>query len=169
MSTQTLDIISVNLWQILISLANLLILFLGLKKFLYKPVKKIIADRQAQVAQVYCEADENLKKADSMKAEYESRLAGAREEADTIVRNATQSAQIRSDAMLAEAGEQVSRMKQKAEEDIRQERRQMVDDVRGQISDLAVNIASKIVEREVKKEDHENFVEEFIKNVGDES
>ena len=47
---QSLDIISVNLWQILISLANLTILFLLLKKFLYKPVTKMLEQRQAEIA-----------------------------------------------------------------------------------------------------------------------
>ena len=42
---QTLDIISVNIWQIIISLSNLVILFLLVKKFLFKPVKSMIAKR----------------------------------------------------------------------------------------------------------------------------
>ena len=49
---QSLDIISVNLWQILISLANLLIIFTILKRFLFKPVQKVVADRQAQVESI---------------------------------------------------------------------------------------------------------------------
>ena len=169
MSTQTLEIISVNLWQILLSLANLLILFAILKKFLYKPVKQMFAQREAQVRKLYDDAEESRKAADGMKQEYETRLASARDEADTLVRNAVQSAQTRSDAIVAETGEQVSRMKQKAEEEIRQERRQMLTDVRGQISDIAVDIAQKVVGREISKEDHESFVDDFIKNVGDQS
>ena len=46
---QSLDIISINLWQILISLANLLIIFLIFKKLLFKPVQNILAARQQQV------------------------------------------------------------------------------------------------------------------------
>ena len=69
MSIQSLDIISVNLWQILISLANLLIMFLILKRFLFKPVQKMFAERKAQVERIYNEADENRSAADSMKQE----------------------------------------------------------------------------------------------------
>jgi len=53
----TLDVISVNLWQILISLANLTVLFLVLKHFLYAPVKKVLAERQRAVDEGYAEAD----------------------------------------------------------------------------------------------------------------
>ena len=58
-------------------------------------------------------------------------------------------------------------MKQKAEEEITMERKQMLMDVRSEISEIAVSIASKVVEREVQKKDHDNFVDEFIRNVGE--
>lgn len=167
MSIQSLDIISVNLWQILISLANLLIMFLILKRFLFKPVQKMFAERKAQVERIYNEADENRSAAVSMKQEYETRMATAREEADGLVRSAVQTAQRRGDAIVAEASSQASHIKQKAEEEIAQEKRQMLQDVRGEMSDLAVSIASKVVEREIKKEDHEHFVDDFIRNVGE--
>lgn len=169
MSVQSLDIISVNLWQILISLANLLIMFLILKKFLFGPVKVIVAQRQSQVDKLYGDAETDRNAAKDMKQEYEARLATAREEADGLVRNAVVTAQRKGDAIVGEASLQASRMKQKAEEEIAMERKQMLMDVRSEISDIAVSIASKVVEREVQKADHETFVDEFIRNVGEEA
>lgn len=169
MSVQSLDIISVNLWQILISLANLLIMFFILKRFLFKPVKKVVSERQQQVDKLYGDAEESRNAAAEMKREYEERLAAAREEADSLVRSAVQTAQRRSDAIVSDASSQASHIKQKAEEEIAQERRQMLLDVRGEISDIAVSIASKVVGREVNKQDHDSFVDEFIRNVGEES
>ena len=161
MSVQSLDIISVNLWQILISLANLLIITFVLKRFLFKRVQAVLTARQEQVSKIYGEAEESRNAAVSMKQEYEARLASAREEADGLVRTA--------DQILAEASGQASRLKQKAEEEIAMERRQMLTGVRKEISDLAVGIASKVVEREIQPKDHEAFVDEFIRNVGDEA
>ena len=65
---QTQDIISVNVWQILISLCNLAILFLILKKFLYQPVKKALARRQADLDAQYAKADEAHEALDAAKA-----------------------------------------------------------------------------------------------------
>ena len=166
---QSLDVISVNLWQILISLANLLVMFLILKHFLFKPVMKMMAARQAQVDKIYDDANEDRTQAADMKQEYEQRLATAREEADGLVRNAVTTAQRRGDAIVAEANSQASHIKQKAEEEIALEKKQMLMNVRSEISDMAVSIASKVVEREIQKEDHENFMDEFIRNVGEES
>ena len=164
---QFLDIISVNIWDILISFANLLIMFLILKRVLFKPVQKMFETRKKQVETIYAEADESRSAAVSMKQEYEAKMASARSEADGLVRNAVQTAQKRSNAIVAEAASQASHIKQKAEEEIAKEKQQMLQDVRGEISDIAVSIASKVVEREINAKDHQGFVDEFIRNVGE--
>ena len=51
---QSLDVISINIWHILISLCNLILLFLVVKKFLFKPVKNLLASRQAELAEGLC-------------------------------------------------------------------------------------------------------------------
>ena len=164
---QSLDIISVNIWQILISLINLLIIYRILKKFLFKPVQKVMNERQAQVDRIYGEAHQSRDQAEQMKQEYEQKLASAREEADGLVKNAVQTAQKRSDQMVSEASAQASRIKQKADEEIAQQKKKMLQDVREEISDLAVEIASKVVEREISPRDYDGFVDEFIRNVGE--
>ncbi len=164
---QSLDIISVNLWNTLLSLANLVIIFLILKKFLFKPVQRVMTERRNQVDKIYADAGESLDAAKEMKQEYEQRLASARQEADTLIKNATQTAQRRSDQIVAEANSQASHVKQKAEAEIEQQKKQMLKDVRSEISGLAVDIASKVVEREISQKDYDGFVNEFIQNVGE--
>ena len=166
---QSLDIISVNLWNTLLSLANLVIIFLILKKFLFKPVQKVMTERQNQVDKIYSDADENLSTAKELKQEYEQRLASARQEADSLIKTATQNAQRKSDQIVAEANSQASHVKQKAEAEIAQQKKQMLKDVRSEISELAVDIASKVVEREISQKDYDGFVDQFIQNVGEQS
>ncbi|MBR3015938.1 MAG: F0F1 ATP synthase subunit B [Clostridia bacterium] len=164
---QSLDIISVNLWDVLISLCNLIIIFLILKKFLFKPVQNVMKTRQAQVDKIYSDADESRASANQLKQEYETKMASARQEADTLIKNATQSAQRRGDQIVSEANSQAERVRQKAEEEISQQKKQMLQDVRSEISELAVDIASKVVAREINQKDYDGFVDEFIQNVGE--
>jgi len=164
---QSLEVISVNIWQIVISLLNLLIMFLILKKFLFKPVQKIVAERKGQVEKIYSDAEADRDKAAASRKEYEARLAAARETADTIVRDATDNARRQSDAIVAEASAESARLKQKAEEEIAREKSRMLADVRTEISELAVGIAGKVVEKELDSETYDSFVEDFIRNVGD--
>ena len=78
---QSLDIISINIWHIVISLCNLLILYLVLKKFLYQPVKKVLESRQAAIDSRYRDADDAKSEALRSKAQWEERMAAADEEA----------------------------------------------------------------------------------------
>ena len=165
---QSLDIISVNIWQILISLINLLIMFLILKKFLFHPVKKVVDARTQQVQKIYTDAEQSRNDANQMKNEYEQRLASARQEADDLIRTATQTAQRKGDQIVSDAKAQASHVKRKADEEITQQKKQMLQDVRSEISELAVDIASKVVEREINQQDYDGFVDDFIRNVGDE-
>lgn len=164
---QSLDIISVNIWNILVALLNLLLLYMILKKFLFKPVTKVMNERQAQVTAIYADAESDRQAAAEMKQEYETRMASAREEADGLVRTAVQTAQRKSDSIIADANHQAAHLKQKAENEIQLEKKQMLSDVKTEISDLAVTIASRIMEREVNAKDHAQFVDQFIENVGE--
>ena len=164
---QFLDIISVNFWSVMMSLCNLLLIYWIMKKFLFKPVQKVMNARREQVDRMYSDADESRASADQMKKEYEQRLASARQEADSMIRSATQTAQLRGDQIVEEAKAQATHEKQKAQEEIAQQKQQMLKDVRGEISDLAVSIASKVVEKEIDQKDYDGFVDDFIRNVGD--
>ena len=81
---QSLDIISVNLWNTLLSLANLVIIFLILKKFLFKPVQKVMTERQNQVEKIYSDADDNLNTAKELKQEYDQQIGKGKQDRPNI-------------------------------------------------------------------------------------
>ena len=68
-----------------------------------------------------------------------------------------------------EASSQVTAMKEKAEKDIAQEKRKAVNEIKGEIGGMAVEIAGKVIEREISEEDHAKLIDEFIENVGEAS
>ncbi|MBR4635310.1 MAG: F0F1 ATP synthase subunit B [Clostridia bacterium] len=162
---QPLDVISVNIWQIVISLCNLLILFLILKKFLYKPVRKTMAERQAAVDSVYSRADEALKKAEQDREAYELKLAGADEECSELIRTAQQNARQRSGAIISEAEDRASGMIRRAENEIELERGKATAGMKKEIADLAVQLAEKLLEREINADDHANLIDSFIEGI----
>ena len=71
--------------------------------------------------------------------------------------------------MLAEASAQAAAMKAKAESDIAQEKRKAVNEIKNEIGGMAVEIAGKVIEREISEEDHTKLIDEFISNVGEAS
>ena len=164
---QSLEIISINIWHIVISLCNLLILFLMLKKFLYKPVKKVLADRQAAIDSRYLDADKAKSEALRSKTEWENRMAAADEEAAGIVSSAVESANRQSSAILGETREKADRMMSRARAEADAERRKAEDDIRIRIADVSAAIAGKLLEREISSADHSELIDSFISEIGD--
>ena len=86
MDAEYLELISLNIWHIIATIANLLILTLILKKFLFKPVQNVLAQRKKEVETLYTGAEEAKAQAESDKKLYSEKLRGAKEEADSIIK-----------------------------------------------------------------------------------
>ncbi len=162
-------LITLDGWTFLAQICNLMIQLVIFKKLLLNPVKKVIAERKAKADSQIADAEKLRTEAEAMKAEYEQNLQNARTEANQIVAAAQKTAAARSEELLGEARAQAAALKQKAEADIAQERKKAVNEVKDEIGGMAMEIASKVVEREIKEADHQDLIDEFIKNVGEAS
>ena len=162
-------LITLDRWTFLAQICNLMIQLFIFKKLLLEPVRKVIAQRKAKADSQIEEARQLRAKAEAMKAEYEANMRSARAEANQIVAAAQKTAAARSEEMLNEARTQAAALKQKAEADIAQERRKAVNEVKDEIGGMAIEIASKVVEREIREADHKALIDEFIQNVGEAS
>lgn len=163
------SVVGVNPWTALFTFCNLIITFLLLRKFLFKPVKKMIDDRQKEIDGLYADADRSKQEAQALKEEYASHIESAKDERDEILKNANLMARQQEQTILAEASQKAAAMKEKAQKDIEQEKKRAINEVKGEISGIAMEIASKVVEREVKPSDHEDLVEQFIERLGDQT
>ena len=162
-------LITLDGWTFLAQICNLMIQLVIFKKFLLKPIKQVIADRKAKADSEIADAQKLRTEAEAMKAEYEQNLQNARTEANQIVSAAQKTATARSEEIVGEARAQAAALKQKAEADIAQERKKAVNEVKDEIGGIAMEIASKVVEREISEKDHKDLIDEFIKNVGEAS
>ena len=162
-------LITLDGWTFLAQICNLMIQLVIFKKFLLKPIKQVIADRKAKADSEIADAQKLRTEAEAMKAEYEQNLQNARTEANQIVATAQKTATARSEEIVGEARAQAAALKQKAEADIAQERKKAVNEVKDEIGGIAMEIASKVVEREISEKDHKDLIGEFIKNVGEAS
>ena len=162
-------LITLDGWTFLAQICNLMIQLVIFKKFLLKPIKQVIADRKAKADSEIADAQKLRTEAEAMKAEYEQNLQNARTEANQIVAAAQKTATARSEEIVGEARAQAAALKQKSEADIAQERKKAVNEVKDEIGGIAMEIASKVVEREISEKDHKDLIDEFIKNVGEAS
>lgn len=164
---QPLDIVSVNIWQIVVSLLNLVILFLILKKFLYKPVKKMLVERQAKIDKQYSDAEEAKAKALEDQKAYEEKLSAASTEADGIIQSAVDTAKAREKEILADAKRKAEGIVAKAEGDAKLAVLKAEDSIKQEIISVSTVLTEKVLQREISEDDHKALIDEFIDNIGD--
>lgn len=162
-------LVSFNGWTFIAQICNLLIQMLLFKKLLFDPVQKIIAQRQNEVGELYTAAEEAKSAAEQDKAEYSEKLLTANEEASRIVRTATERADKQGQEIVEEAQKQALALRKKADDDIARERVKAMNEIKNDISQMALDIAEKVVEKEIRPEDHKALIEDFIAAVGDDA
>ena len=164
---QNLDVISVNIWAILASLANLLILTLIVKRFLFKPVKKIVDARRAAIDDDYAQAKAAREEAEESRQNYEAAMAAAKQTSDQIIAEATRSAEYRSNEIVAEARQKATDIRRQAEADAVLERKKAEDEIKREIADVSTQLTGKLLQREINENDHKNLIDSFLNELGD--
>lgn len=164
---QTLEVISINVWQILISLINLLILYIILKKFLYKPVKEVLAERQSELDEQFLSAKSAEDHAIADKEEWEKKIQAAQSEAESITQTASVNASRRSDQIIAEARERADNIVKEAQNDAKLQLKKAADEIKREMVDISAALAEKMLGRKISPEDHRMLIDSFIEKIGD--
>ncbi|MBR5774269.1 MAG: F0F1 ATP synthase subunit B [Clostridia bacterium] len=164
---QSLDVISINIWQILVSLINLVILFLLVKKFLYKPTKKMLEKRQSTIDGEYSAAQEARERALADKAAYEEKLEHAQQEADDVIKSAVDTANARQQEIIEEARERAHGIIRQAQSDAELEMKKAEHSIRHEIVDISTTLTEKLLGREINADDHRDLIDSFIEDMGD--
>ena len=149
---QVQDLVGIVPWTFVATILNLFIQVYLIKRFLFKPINEILEKRKAHAdAWEIQDATKAKEEAQAMKAEYEENMQNAKNKASEILTTAQKTAAIQSEEMLREASRQAAALKEKAEADIVQEKRKAVNELKDEIGGMAMEIAGKVIEREVNE------------------
>lgn len=159
--------ISFNTWTALFILLNTVTMFLVLKKFLFKPVLKMIADRQKEINDTYAHADKAKAEAETMRQEYQQKLSDATQTGEKIVKEAVARGQSRQDEIIRQANVEADAIRSKAAADAAREKRKAVNDAKEEICVIALDIAGKVVGRQLDGKDQSQLVDSFIEQLGE--
>lgn len=161
------EFLNINFFTALFTLANTVTLFIVLKKFLFKPVMKIIDDRQKEIDDLYADAGKAKAEAQSMENDYRQKLDAAVQTGERLVKEAVARGQKREEEIVARANAEADAIRAKASADIAQEKKKALNDAKDEISGLALSIAGKVVGRALTNEDQSRLVDNFIDALGD--
>ncbi len=158
--------VGVNFWTMIFAWCNLLILYIVLKKILFVPIKNMIDSRQKEIDDMYSSAETAQKEANELRSEYEERISAAKEEGEEIVRTAQRKAVLREEEIIKDAEAEAERIRARAEAEIELERRRAVNDIKDEVSGMAISIAEAVIERDISEEEHKELIDSFIDKMG---
>lgn len=153
--------------SLLYTIINLVVFYLLLKKFLFKPVMGIMEKREKMIADGLQNASDTQDEAEKLKAEYETALTGAREESIQIVDKARVDAKAEYDRILSEADEKAGTMMETAKRAIEAERQQTMNALQSEIAGLAMQAARKIVDEKTENQGNKGIYDQFLEGVGE--
>lgn len=152
-----------TIWY-LITFAFLLLL---IKRYAWGPVSEMMEKRRQKVINDLDSAASERKRAETLANEREAALKNSRQEATKILSDAKDNAQKTSTEIVAGANSEAASIRQKAEEDAKQAKAKALEDARQQVADISVEIAEKVIAKNLSAEDQKDLVDQFIKGLND--
>ena len=160
--------VGVNFWTMLFSWGNILILYFFLKKILFVPIKNMIDSRQKEIDDMYDDANKSKADAEQMRLDYEEKPENAKAESEEIVKGAVRKAKLKEEAIINEAQDKAAMVLKRADEQIEQDKKKALNDIKNEVSDLAVGIAGAVLERDINASEHSDLIDKFIEQIGEE-
>ena len=126
----------------------------------------MVQERQKEIDDMYSEADTARASAKAMEEEYQGKLSDARATSEQIVRDAVSRGQAREEEIIRQANAEASAMMDKAAADIALEKKKAINDAKDEIAGIALEIAGKVVGRQLSDADQTKLVDQFIDELG---
>jgi F-type H+-transporting ATPase subunit b len=156
----------VNLFWVIVSALNFIVFFVLIWTFAFKPVSKMLDDRRDRIEQGLKDAEQARRDRDNAESERVATLADARKEANEILARAQKVAQETREADIAATRAELERMRERATGDIEAEKQRAIAELRGEVADLALAAASRVVGESMTGDRQRKLVADFLAESG---
>ncbi|WP_270166302.1 F0F1 ATP synthase subunit B [Paenibacillus sp. SYP-B4298] len=153
----------------LIAIVAFLVLYWFLNKYAFGPLFGIMEKRRELIQEQITSAEQNRKQSEQQLAEQKQALQDARKEAYDIIEQARVTSTKQADDIIDTAKSEAGRLKNEAVKDIETEKNKAIAALRGEVSGMSVQIASKIVEKQIDEKSQQQLVDKYLKEVGGKS
>ena len=167
MDTLYQSLVTVNPVTLIAQICNLFIQLLIVKIFFLDKIKAVLDKRREAADKQIADAEAAKSEAAAIKQTYEENMRQAKAKADDLILSAQKTASQRGEEIISQAQQQAAQLKSKASADIALEKKKAINDAKNEISDLAMAIAGKVVERELSSDDQSGMIDRFIEELGD--
>ncbi|ORU00923.1 ATP synthase B chain [Anaerovibrio sp. JC8] len=147
---------------LLAQMLNFLLLVILLRVVAYKPIVKMLKEREERIADSIKKADDDAAAAEATLKQYQDQLAGARVKAQEIIDKAEKRTREDHEASMQTTRAEIDQMKHAAQQEIQRERALAVEKLKGQVAALSIAAAEKIVSKNIDAAENEALIKEFI-------
>lgn len=152
--------------EMLVNVVAFLVLFVVLAKFAFPPITKMLDERANKIRESLEKAEDTRVEAERLLEEYKQQMAEARSEATQVIEQGRKVAESMKAEILAKAKEEAEAEKVKAIAAINAEKEAAMAELKGQVADLSVAVAGKIIGSSLTKQDHEALIDKYLAEVG---
>ncbi|HEV5620142.1 TPA: F0F1 ATP synthase subunit B [Streptococcus pneumoniae] len=146
---------------------SFILLLVLIKKFAWSNITGIFEERAEKIASDIDRAEEARQKAEVLAQKREDELAGSRKEAKTIIENAKETAEQSKANILADAKLEAGHLKEKANQEIAQNKVEALQSVKGEVADLTISLAGKIISQNLDSHAHKALIDQYIDQLGE--
>lgn len=159
--------INISFWNILWTVVNLLILFIAFRIFFFKPIAKVIAQRQAEANDIYDKASEKENEANELAKQYEQKLVSVEDEKKQIIADARKSADSQYNKIVEDAKQDAREIKDAAVAEANQEKNKIIASAKKEIADIVVDATTKVVGSKTGADVDSELFDEFLVKAGE--
>ncbi|MBW7523682.1 F0F1 ATP synthase subunit B [Streptococcus pneumoniae] len=146
---------------------SFILLLVLIKKFAWSNITGIFEERAEKIASDIDRAEEARQKAEVLAQKREDELAGSRKEAKIIIENAKETAEQSKANILADAKLEAGHLKEKANQEIAQNKVEALQSVKGEVADLTISLAGKIISQNLDSHAHKALIDQYIDQLGE--
>lgn len=154
--------------NMLFSLIMFIVLLALLRKYAWGPLMNVMKEREDHIANEIDTAEKNRADAERMTKEAQEELKNTRQDAQKIIEDAKKTGKEQQQEIVAQARTEAERIKESARQDIENEKEKAIQALQDKVGSLSVQIASKVIEKELSEQDQEKLINEYIQEVGEE-
>jgi len=153
-------------WTFYFEIANVIILYLVFRKYLFKPVTDFMNRRTARIEESLETARKRLEEADEIKKNYEKELSDIREKSRELIEQAKQQAIKTQEEIINEAKRQAEIIVTQAREQIERDRQKALEDMKDQIVDISIKIATKVINQQLDMVKDQIYIDKLLDEEG---
>lgn len=156
-----------DMWELGWTVFNFAVLFFAMYKFLYKPLLGAISKREDEINGMIATAKADQAEADRLRKDFESKIGEAQREAQSILNQATKAATNAKEQIEGEARTKAAELIETASKTIEREKAKAIAELRGEVANLAVEIAGKVIDKNLNNEEQKRLANDFVAKVGE--